>query len=213
MTTAIRLLYVDDEPGLLDIGKLFLEKGGEFAVDTLTSASKALEQLNIKRYDAIISDYKMPDMDGLEFLKQVRIFHGQIPFILFTGRGREEVVILALNNGADFYLQKGGEPKPQFAELSHKIRQAVNQKRSEEALRESELFLKETQQIARLGGWKANPHTDYLVWTDGIYDIIEAPRDFHPMLTEGMKYYAPEDIPGHTRKSGHLPCNRRTICC
>jgi len=195
MTTAIRLLYVDDEPGLLDIGKLFLEKGGEFAVDTLTSAKKALEQLNIKRYDAIISDYKMPDMDGLEFLKQVRIFHGQIPFILFTGRGREEVVILALNNGADFYLQKGGEPKPQFAELSHKIRQAVNQKRSEEALRESELFLKETQQIARLGGWKANPHTDYLVWTDGIYDIIEAPRDFHPMLTEGMKYYAPEDIP------------------
>jgi hypothetical protein len=43
------------------------------------------------------------------------------------------------------------------------------------ALQESELFLKETQRIARLGGWKANPLTDYLKWTDGVYDILEAP--------------------------------------
>ena len=49
-----------------------------------------------------------------------------IPFILFTGRGREEVVIEAINNGVDFYLQKGGDPKAQFAELGHKIKKAVN---------------------------------------------------------------------------------------
>ena len=59
-------------------------------------------------YDAIISDYQIPDMDGIEFLKKVRSSGNSIPFIIFTGKGREEVVIEALNAGADFYLQKGG---------------------------------------------------------------------------------------------------------
>jgi PAS domain S-box-containing protein len=67
-------------------------------------------------------------------------------------------------------------------------------KRAEEALRASELFLKESQRIARLGGWKANPHTDYLEWTEGVYDIFEAPRDYKPSLSEGMKFFLPEYI-------------------
>ena len=66
---------------------------------------------------------------------------------------------------------------------------------AEEALRESELFLKETQKIARLGGWMANPFTDYLKWTDGVYDIIGAPRDYAPGLAEGLKFFLPQYIP------------------
>jgi len=145
MATAIRVIYVDDEPGLLEIGKLFLEIDGTFIVDTLTSASETLTRLNTQRYDAILSDYQMPEMDGITFLKQIRASGNKTPFIIFTGRGREDVVIEALNNGADFYIQKGGEPKSQFAELSNKIRYAVSRKHSEEALGESELLEKEME--------------------------------------------------------------------
>jgi PAS domain S-box-containing protein len=194
MSETLRVLYVDDEPDLLELGKLFLEQTGDFSVATIISVPAAFEILKLEQFDAIISDFQMPEMDGLQFLIEVRIRFGRIPFILFTGKGREEIVIQAINEGADFYLQKGGESKSQFTELAHKIRSAVSRQRTEDALRESELFLKKTQQIARLGGWKANPHTDYLEWTDGIYDIIEAPRNYRPGLTEGMKYYAPEDI-------------------
>jgi len=133
----ISVLYVDDEAALLDIGRVFLERSGGFSVDTALSAQDALEQMQKKLYDAIVSDYQMPEMDGIAFLKRVRA-SGEIPFILFTGKGREEVVIEAINNGADFYLQKGGDPKAQFAELAHKIRQAVSKRGAEEALRESE---------------------------------------------------------------------------
>jgi PAS domain S-box-containing protein len=138
MADGIHILYVDDEPGLLEIGRLFLEQSGRFIVDTITSAPEALALLNTRNYDAIISDYQMPDMDGIEFLRRVRRSGNTIPFILFTGRGREEVVIQALNEGADFYLQKGGEPVSQFTELAHQVHHAVQQRMAEHSIRDLE---------------------------------------------------------------------------
>lgn len=134
----ISVLYVDDEPGLLEVGKLYIERKGEFVVETVTSAEQALLMIEKGHYDAIVSDYQMPVMNGIDFLKQVRASGNSIPFIIFTGRGREEVVIQALNEGADFYLQKGGEPGSQFAELTHKVRQAVQQRRAEVSIRDHE---------------------------------------------------------------------------
>lgn len=147
----IRVLYVDDEAGLLEIGKLFLESLGEFSVNTVISASAALRLLNEQTFDAIISDYQMPGMDGIAFLKEVRQRAGEIPFILFTGRGREEIVIEAINNGVDFYIQKGGEPTAQFAELAHKIRQAVKRKNAETDLAENRDYLNQIFASVREG--------------------------------------------------------------
>ena len=130
------VLYVDDEPMLLDLAKIFLERTGDFTVDTLTSATAALKALDRTSYDCVISDYQMPVMDGIAFLKTVRSRGYTLPFIIFTGKGREEVVIEALNSGADFYLQKGGDPKSQFAELAHKIRQAIQIKIAQKTMQD-----------------------------------------------------------------------------
>jgi PAS domain S-box-containing protein len=131
----ISVLYVDDDSGLLDIGKIFLEKMGNFSVETCTSAPEALKRLEQTSYNAVLSDYDMPVMNGIEFLKAVRVQYPALPFIIFTGRGREDVVVEAINNGVDFYLQKGGELKSQFAELSHKLRIAVERRQSGEQIR------------------------------------------------------------------------------
>ncbi|UUX93248.1 PAS domain S-box protein [Methanoplanus endosymbiosus] len=136
--TMISVLYTDDEPALLELGKIFLERTGDFTVTTATGADEALHMLEKEKFDVIVSDYQMPGMDGIEFLAEVRNNYGNLPFILFTGKGREEVVIQAINSGADFYIQKGGEPRAQFAELSHKIKTAVSGRRAEEALCRSE---------------------------------------------------------------------------
>lgn len=138
MADKVQVLYVDDEVALLEVCKLFLEMKGEFSVTTETSAARALVTLKKTRYDAVISDYQMPGMDGIEFLRQLRAEHPTLPFIIFTGRGREEIVIAAFENGADFYLQKGGDPDSQFAELSHKIRRSVAQRKAEHTLVENE---------------------------------------------------------------------------
>lgn len=131
----ISLLYVDDEPALLELCRVFLEREGDISVVTVHSAGEALERIKNERFDAVISDYQMPELDGITLLKKVRAASPDIPFILFTGRGREEIVIEAINSGADSYIQKGGDPRSQFKELSHRIRQIVRRRKAENELR------------------------------------------------------------------------------
>jgi PAS domain S-box-containing protein len=134
----VSVLYVDDDPDLLRIGKIHLERTGTITVDTAPSAREALDMLACHGYDAIVSDYQMPGMDDIEFLKQVRSIYGDLPFILFTGMRCEEISIGAINNGADFYLQKGGDLRSQFAELAPKIHAAVERRQAIDALKRSE---------------------------------------------------------------------------
>ncbi|NLV26029.1 MAG: PAS domain S-box protein [Methanomicrobiales archaeon] len=129
-----QILCVDDETLFLELCTLYLEKEGDYNVDTVTSGMQALTKLAEKEYDAIISDYKMPGMNGVELLNKIRSSGNNIPFIIFTGRGREEVVIESLNSGADFYLQKGGDPIAQFTELKSKVGHAIRQKQADSAL-------------------------------------------------------------------------------
>jgi len=143
MPARISVLYVDDEPLLLDLCRQFLEGMGEFVVSTVGSVVDAREMLANKPFDVIVSDYQMPDTDGIAFLKYARAQYPDIPFILFTGRGREVVVIDAINNGAEFYLQKGGAPLPQFTELALKIRAAADKYRAVRELRQQSTVLDE----------------------------------------------------------------------
>jgi len=175
----ISLLYVDDEPDLLDLCKLFLEREGEFSVAVVTSAREGLQILAEGMIDAIVSDYQMPGMDGIEFLKQVRKDFKDIPFILFTGKGREEVVIEAIENGADFYLQKGGDPRAQFSELSHKIRQAFRRKKAEEELR----MMKATVSNAAEGILWINEQGGIAFFNDTICSMLGYTREEFNNLT------------------------------
>jgi PAS domain S-box-containing protein len=131
----LHILVVDDEQILANLAVRFLQKEN-FCADPVYSADEALEKISQYPYDAIVSDYQMPGKDGIELLKQVRASCPELPFILFTGRSREDVAIQALNEGADFYIQKGGNPKSQFAELCHCVRRAIERRNAALAIEE-----------------------------------------------------------------------------
>jgi|GEM_PF-1557733 len=134
----ISVLYIDDEPALLDIGKGFLELSGQLEVSIEKSALRALARLSKETFDVVISDYQMPELNGLELLTALRARGDLTPFIIFTGRGREEVAIKALNLGADFYMQKSGDPAVQFGELENAIRQLYCRREAERGLARSQ---------------------------------------------------------------------------
>ncbi len=134
-----QILLVDDEPDLLLIAQEYLTRlNPDFEFHTAESAQKAIETLKKHRFDVIVSDYKMPEMNGLEFLEWLREKDRITPFIMFTGRGREEVAISALNLGANYYLKKGAEPETVYGELAHIIQTLIEYRKTAEALRKSE---------------------------------------------------------------------------
>jgi len=136
-----RVLHIDDDTYFLKTAKQCLETQGPFQVDTACSVEEAQKKMKEHTYDAVISDYMMPGKDGLEFLKELRDSGNSVPFIMFTGKGREEVAMQALNLGADQYLNKNGDPASVYCELAHGIRQAVERKTAEAILQENKNYL------------------------------------------------------------------------
>jgi PAS domain S-box-containing protein len=133
----LRILHVDDDPSLLSVSKIILESENKFEVDNVTSVDEAFSKLETSAYDAVISDYEMPVKNGLDFLKELRE-QNNIAFIIFTGRGREEVAVKALNLGADRYIDKHGSPEAVYCELADAINKMVERKKAKSLLVESE---------------------------------------------------------------------------
>nr|WP_324665794.1 response regulator [Haloarcula sp. CK38] len=129
----VHVLHVDDEPGFADIAADFLEReDNRLVVETAASASEGLDRLADEDFDCIISDYDMPEQNGLEFLETVREMAPDLPFILFTGKGSEEVAGDAISAGVTDYLQKE-RGTDQYAVLANRIRNAVQRYRAENA--------------------------------------------------------------------------------
>lgn len=103
----MRVLLVDDEPSFLEQAKIFLEAYNGLSIKTTTSPEIALDILGSDDdFDAVVSDYKMPKMDGLEFLQTLRKMGNDAPFVMLTGRGDRSVAERALKIGSRIYMRK-----------------------------------------------------------------------------------------------------------
>jgi len=117
----MKVLLIDDNPLFLELSKNFLELFYNITSDTADSAGEALQKLEIDSYDVLISDYVMPFMDGITFLRTIRNRSINIPFIMFTGVSKEEIIVEAIESGAISVIQKIGDPKTQYSELAKQI--------------------------------------------------------------------------------------------
>lgn len=117
----MKVLLIDDNPLVLELSKNFLELFYNITSDTVDSAGEALQKLEIDSYDVVVSDYDMPFMDGITFLRTIRNKSIDTPFIMFTGMNKEEVMPQAIKSGAISVIQKIGDPKTQYSELAKQI--------------------------------------------------------------------------------------------
>ena len=126
----VEILHVDDSPQMTSVTADCLEQQRErFEVWTANSAADGLALLEDRRFDCVVSDYEMPDRTGVEFLRSVRERNEELPFILFTGKGSEEVASEAISAGVTDYLQKGSGLE-QYEVLSNRIENAVGRDRA-----------------------------------------------------------------------------------
>ncbi|MGM0604043.1 MAG: PAS domain S-box protein [Halobacteriota archaeon] len=131
---SIAVLHVDDDPEFTDVVATFLEREDDrLDVTTATSVAEAERILETRRVDCIVSDYEMPRRDGIDFLRTVRERHENLPYVLYTGRGSEEVASEAISAGVSDYLQKSSGTE-QYAVLANRITNAVSKYRAETQL-------------------------------------------------------------------------------
>ncbi len=130
----ISVLLVDDLPEFLSMAKKLLEKDGNIEVVAAGSAEIALEILEDRSFDAVISDYEMRGMDGIELLETLRARGNNTPTIIYGSHGKENVIVRAMRSGAEFFLQKSGDPRAQFTELRHVIEEIAKRKHAESML-------------------------------------------------------------------------------
>ena len=152
----ISILCVDDEPLFLDAFTKTLEREPGFSIVSASTVADALDLIDTRYFDVIISDYAMPEMDGITLLQEIRARGCQSLFVMVTAKRLAHIAIDALNTGADYYMQKGVEAGPEITRLTEFIRKRIPERRAGHELSEWGRFYQsvienQTDIICRIG--------------------------------------------------------------
>lgn len=194
MSADIRVLHVDDEADFQSLAADFLSRvDDDISLVQATSGGDALEMLGDNNIDCIVSDYEMPNMDGISFLEEVRAINSELPFILFTGKGSEEIASDAITAGVTDYLQKGNGSS-QYTVLANRIKNAVEQYRAKQRVEQTEKRYRRLIEAAN----------DVIIVVDdeGKFEYLSPAADRilgyepHELVGEyGFEYMHPDDEP------------------
>ena len=173
----IHILCVDDDAGFLDLTRAWLSQVEGFSVHTETDPREALDRLHEETtsVDAVVSDYQMPDIDGLAFLKRVRDSFENLPFILFTGEGSESIASRAIAAGVTDYLQKHGEDR--YKLLENRIKNAVEANRARKEVERERQLREWILASIPVGIVGHNRDGDVLFLNDSATEILAASTD------------------------------------
>jgi signal transduction histidine kinase len=172
-----KVLAVDDESAFLELEQAYLSKY-DLDVTACDSPVAAIEEVKSGDFDIVVSDYKMNGLNGIELLKMLRKDGSDLGFILFTGKGREEVAMEALNGGADYYIQKGKDLPSLFALLARMINEIHEAKLSERNLVESRSLLRiANQRMDLLGSITRHDISSEVTIADGNISLAEMETD------------------------------------
>ena len=214
MKDRVRVLYVDHDKAVREVVTDVLEGGAaEFEVVTAEDGGAGLAAFD-DTIDCVVSDYDLPDYDGIELLRRVRERAPDVPFFLFTGKGSEMVASEAISAGVTDYIQKGSGSQ-QYTLLANRVANAVEASRSRRELsrRERELATARTRYRTLVRNLPRGAVFLFTEHEDGYrYELAggEAITDagFSPETFEGSRLRAVFDEPVAERLADHY---RRTL--
>ncbi|WP_447978285.1 response regulator [Candidatus Nitrospira bockiana] len=179
-----RILIVDDDASMLQALAVMVQmRLPELVPETSASAREALDRMTATRFEAVVSDIKMPGMDGLELTKQLRRTHPTTPIVLITGHGDEDLCLEALGAGAFAFVQKPIDRNYFLAAVGRAI-EFGRLSRDVQRLREHEERMRLAQSAAHAGLWDWDVKADRAVWSDETWDLFGLPRHSQPVTLE-----------------------------
>jgi len=184
----LSVLIVDDEPALLEAMQEYFSRIGGVSVRTAHTAHEGLSSLSSNKYDAIILDYHMPEIDGIAFLKIIRSRGDTTPVIIFTGVGGEHTAIEALNNGADFYIKKGENPALEMRTILDRIYEVVDGRLAWRSTGTSQIILINTLNFSSDPSFAIDRDGKVIAWNEAMTQITGVPAS--SMIKKGSFAYA-----------------------
>lgn len=131
--TPITVLVVDDEPKFAMVVKNKLEEDNNIEATIESNPNRALDKIRAKEIECVVSDYAMPGMNGIQLLTEVRKEYPKLPFIIYTGKGSEQIAEKAFSAGAtDYVIKTVGDDEEPFTALEQRILNAVRNWRDAE---------------------------------------------------------------------------------
>lgn len=140
----LKVLLIDPDPALARLSQVSLERSSCISVRVAATGQDALELVHNNTFDAVVSDYDMPDMNGIDLHRALQQEGVKIPFILFTVPDNGKGILDAVSGNTDFYINLDVPPDKIYVDLSQKIRQAVELYRTRNRL---ELYSKHLEEL------------------------------------------------------------------
>ncbi len=180
----IRVLHADDDTAFTGMVGTVLERNdARLEVDAVTSVEEGLNYLAEHEVDCILSDYDMPDQNGIEFLRAVRNAHSDLPFVLYTGNGSEELAREAISAGVTDYCQKSSGDG-QYAVVANRIVNAVERARATENAARTERRVRELTARSTDALWMFTHDWSEVIFANGrveeLFGISPEELEEHP---------------------------------
>ena len=184
----LSILVVDDEPALLEAMREYFSRAGNIHVRTARTAHEGLSILSSNKFDAIVLDYYMPEIDGIAFLKSLRSKGDTTPVIIFTGVGGEHVAIESLNSGADFFIKKGEHPDQELHTILDRIYQVVDGRIAWRSTGTAETILTNALNFSSDPSFAIDRDGKVIAWNEAMEQLTGIPAS--SMIKKGSLAYA-----------------------
>ena len=184
----LSILVVDDEPALLEAMREYFSRAGNIHVRTARTAYEGLSILSSNKFDAIVLDYYMPEIDGIAFLKSLRSRGDTTPVIIFTGVGGEHVAIESLNSGADFFIKKGERPDQELHTILDRIYQVVDGRIAWRSTGTAETILTNALNFSSDPSFAIDRDGKVIAWNEAMEQLTGIPAS--SMIKKGSLAYA-----------------------
>jgi len=184
----LSILVVDDEPALLEAMREYFSRAGNIHVRTARTAHEGLSILSSNKFDAIVLDYYMPEIDGIAFLKSLRSKGDTTPVIIFTGVSGEHVAIESLNSGADFFIKKGERPDQELHTILDRIYQVVDGRIAWRSSGTAQTILTNTLNFSSDPSFAIDRDGKVIAWNEAMEQLTGIPAS--SMIKKGSLAYA-----------------------
>jgi len=187
------IFIIEDDEGTGRLMQKELNRHG-YEVSLAGTGKQALTLINGTKKEILLVDYKLPDMSGMQLIQKLQEKYGYSPnFVTLTGFGNEKIAVEMMKMGSRDYIVKD----PEFLEILPRVLKRICKELNNEIkLEETELhlkknlgLLKETGEMAKVGGWEIDLDTQKVYWTDTTIKIHEVSDDYTPDLSTAIDFY------------------------